>query len=180
MRVIYDTGPGTPPPDSNFPSISTGLFLLLILFGFMTGAGGGGGFVASLNVTAKSFPDSLVCACYIFLRMYILFMLMRGFGLAWFHRRTRLIRIRALSIHLFIHSSTCFPCGYILFASNSCTRDCFADAYWVHLSSSYTPRRRRSSKSSYHLIIRTHESNSTFGRICDEEFDHYFKGFKPK
>lgn len=62
MRVIYDTGTL---PDSN-TSISTGFFLLLVLFSFMTGAGGSGGFVASLNVTAKSFPDSLVCTKFFF------------------------------------------------------------------------------------------------------------------
>ena len=35
-------------------------FCLLIFFGFLTGVGGNGGLVGSMNATAKSWPDSRV------------------------------------------------------------------------------------------------------------------------
>ncbi|KAK7459439.1 hypothetical protein VKT23_009420, partial [Stygiomarasmius scandens] len=54
IRVIYDTGL----PHST-TSLPTAIFLLLVLFSFMTGVGGNGGFSAALNATAKSFPDSM-------------------------------------------------------------------------------------------------------------------------
>ncbi|KAE9401829.1 hypothetical protein BT96DRAFT_991664 [Gymnopus androsaceus JB14] len=55
IRIIYDTGSGS----STSGSISTATFPLLVLFSWMTGVGASGGVAASLNVTAKSFPDSL-------------------------------------------------------------------------------------------------------------------------
>lgn len=59
IRVIYDTGL-TQDSNKESESVSTATFLLLVLFSIMTGVGGNGGYSASLNVIAKSFPDSLV------------------------------------------------------------------------------------------------------------------------
>ncbi|KAE9405843.1 MFS general substrate transporter [Gymnopus androsaceus JB14] len=58
IRVIYDTGL-TQDSNKESESVSTATFLLLVLFSIMTGVGGNGGYSASLNVVAKSFPDSL-------------------------------------------------------------------------------------------------------------------------
>ncbi|KAK7438917.1 hypothetical protein VKT23_017844 [Stygiomarasmius scandens] len=71
IRVIYDTGL----PHST-TSLPTAIFLLLVLFSFMTGVGGNGGFSAALNATAKSFPDSM--------RGSTVGLVVSGFGLSAF------------------------------------------------------------------------------------------------
>ncbi|KZP07252.1 MFS general substrate transporter [Athelia psychrophila] len=49
IRMIFDLGSSATHP--------TAMFWLLVLFTFMTGAGGNGGLVSSVNATAKTFPD---------------------------------------------------------------------------------------------------------------------------
>lgn len=55
IRYLYDTG-----LPSGVTSLSTAAFVLLVLFSYMTGAGGNGGLVSSVNTTAKTFPDRAV------------------------------------------------------------------------------------------------------------------------
>ncbi|KJA16098.1 hypothetical protein HYPSUDRAFT_47749 [Hypholoma sublateritium FD-334 SS-4] len=52
MRYLYDTGL---PADVEHLSIIA--FCALVLFSYLTGAGGNGGLVSSVNSTAKTFPD---------------------------------------------------------------------------------------------------------------------------
>lgn len=56
IRYIYDKGI---PEDAT--SLSMFSFSLLILFGFMTGAGNNCGITSALNTIAKTFPDRMVC-----------------------------------------------------------------------------------------------------------------------
>lgn len=56
MRYLYDTGL---PADVEHLSIIA--FCALVLFSYLTGAGGNGGLVSSVNSTAKTFPDKAVC-----------------------------------------------------------------------------------------------------------------------
>lgn len=55
MRYLYDTG-----LPSGVSSLSTVGLILLVAFSFMTGTGGNGGLVGSVNTTAKTFPDRAV------------------------------------------------------------------------------------------------------------------------
>lgn len=58
IRTIFDLG------SSNSKDHPMAMFWLLVMFTFMTGAGGNGGLVSSVNATAKSFPDRAVsCTC---------------------------------------------------------------------------------------------------------------------
>lgn len=50
MKHMYDTG----------DSIGTATLALLMIFSYMTGAGGNSGLTAAVNATAKSFPDTQV------------------------------------------------------------------------------------------------------------------------
>ncbi len=50
MKHMYDTGDGA----------STVTFVLLLMFGYMTGSGGNAGLSGAVNATAKSFPEALV------------------------------------------------------------------------------------------------------------------------
>ncbi|KAF9062603.1 major facilitator superfamily domain-containing protein [Rhodocollybia butyracea] len=69
--IIYDNG------ISAFEtSASTSVILLLVFFTLMTGVGGSGGYMTALNVTARSFPDSL--------RGSALGLVVSGFGLSAF------------------------------------------------------------------------------------------------
>lgn len=52
IRTIFDLGSSA--------SGSTATFWLLVLCAFMTGFGGNGGLVSSVNATANSFPDRAV------------------------------------------------------------------------------------------------------------------------
>ena len=56
IRYIFDKGI---PEDAT--SLSMFSFSLLILFGFMTGAGNSCGITSALNTIAKTFPDRMVC-----------------------------------------------------------------------------------------------------------------------
>ncbi|KAF5374217.1 hypothetical protein D9758_004666 [Tetrapyrgos nigripes] len=71
IRVIYDTG--LPSSTSALPTV---IFLLLVMFSFMTGVGGNAGFSAALNATAKTFPDSM--------RGSTVGLVVSGFGLSAF------------------------------------------------------------------------------------------------
>jgi hypothetical protein len=55
IRFFFDTGL----PDTA-SSLKLSSFLILIVCGYMTGAGGNGGMVGALNVIAKTFPDRMV------------------------------------------------------------------------------------------------------------------------
>jgi MFS family permease len=64
IRWAYDAGLPTiknPQGETITGSLPSSHLYLLILCGFLSGAGGNGGLVASVNTTAKSFPDSAVC-----------------------------------------------------------------------------------------------------------------------
>ncbi|KAF9062602.1 major facilitator superfamily domain-containing protein [Rhodocollybia butyracea] len=71
IRIIYDNG-----ISASESSVSTSVFLLLVFFAYMTGVGSTGGFTMAMNVTAKSFPDSL--------RGSVLGLVVSGFGLSAF------------------------------------------------------------------------------------------------
>jgi len=55
MRYLYDAGlsPGV-------EALSTLGFCVLVFFSYMTGTGGNGGLISSVNSTAKTFPDKAV------------------------------------------------------------------------------------------------------------------------
>ena len=55
IKYLYDSG--RPPGTIALPALS---FYLLVLCSFLTGTGGFGGFIGSLNSTIKSFPDEMV------------------------------------------------------------------------------------------------------------------------
>ncbi|KAG6873598.1 hypothetical protein C0995_013971 [Termitomyces sp. Mi166 len=54
IKLIFDAGV---PPNSNSATISFFTSCVLILCGFMTGAGGNAGLTGAVNSTAKTFPD---------------------------------------------------------------------------------------------------------------------------
>ena len=55
MRYLYDTG-----LPSDVEHLSIIAFCTLVLFSYLTGAGGNGGLVSAVNSTAKTFPDKAV------------------------------------------------------------------------------------------------------------------------
>ncbi|KAF9062604.1 major facilitator superfamily domain-containing protein [Rhodocollybia butyracea] len=71
IRIIYDNG-----ISASESSASTSVILLLVFFTLMTGVGSAGGYTTALNVTARSFPDSL--------RGSALGLVVSGFGLSAF------------------------------------------------------------------------------------------------
>lgn len=56
MKFLYDRGIA-----EGQQAISTLGFIALSLFCYLTGAGGNAGLASSVNSTAKSFPDQMVC-----------------------------------------------------------------------------------------------------------------------
>ncbi|KAF9030349.1 MFS general substrate transporter [Hymenopellis radicata] len=66
MKHMYDTGDGA----------STITFVLLLVFGYMTGSGGNAGLSGAVNATAKSFPEAL--------RASATSLVLSGFGLSAF------------------------------------------------------------------------------------------------
>lgn len=55
IRGLYDRGLPEGVKELGFPS-----FCALVVFSYLTGAGGNGGLTSSVNSTAKSFPDHMV------------------------------------------------------------------------------------------------------------------------
>ncbi|KIY63648.1 MFS general substrate transporter [Cylindrobasidium torrendii FP15055 ss-10] len=71
IRFIYDGG-----LDPDQTTVTTFTFIIMVLFGYMTGAGGNGGCSAAINATAKTFPEKL--------RASATGIVMSGFGLSAF------------------------------------------------------------------------------------------------
>lgn len=61
IRTVYDTGlPTDGGADFAEGELPQTRLILLVLCGFLSGAGGNGGLTAAINTTAKSFPDRTV------------------------------------------------------------------------------------------------------------------------
>lgn len=71
IRFIYDGG-----LDPRQTTITTFTFIIMVICGYMTGAGGNGGCSAAINATAKTFPEKL--------RASATGIVMSGFGLSAF------------------------------------------------------------------------------------------------
>jgi MFS family permease len=57
IKHFFDTGL---PDNAQATKLSHFSFILLVLFSYMSGAGGNGGLTSSVNSTAKTFPDKAV------------------------------------------------------------------------------------------------------------------------
>lgn len=55
IRYLYDSG--LPTGEASLSALG---FVILVLFSYMTGAGGNAGLVSAVNSTAKTFPDKAV------------------------------------------------------------------------------------------------------------------------
>ncbi|PFH47164.1 hypothetical protein AMATHDRAFT_152811 [Amanita thiersii Skay4041] len=71
IRHLYDTGLA-----ENVKTLSIPSFILLVMCGFVSGAGGNAGLTSGINSTAKTFPDSL--------RASTVGVVLSGFGLSAF------------------------------------------------------------------------------------------------